>query len=193
MSDSGQRRYNRVAMALHWIIALAIISMIPFGWWMSDLPNSLDKLQYYQLHKSAGLTVLVLSLVRLGWRLTHRVPPFPPGMAGWERTAATAAHWGFYVLMIAMPLAGWAMVSASPIGVPTDYFFLFHWPHLPVLPDLPEATRERLNETFEFIHSKMAWAFIALLVLHVGAALKHQFHERVDLLQRMIPIPFSNR
>ncbi|MBA4801090.1 MAG: cytochrome b [Euryhalocaulis sp.] len=190
---TGTRRYNAVAMTLHWLIAIAIIGMIFFGWWAGDLPNSTQKLNYFQIHKSVGLTILVLSVARLIWRLTHKTPPYPEQMKAWEKTAATAVHWAFYVLIIAMPLAGWLMVSSSPLGIPTRFFFLFEWPHLPILPGLPRDTKETLDAVFENVHSKMAWVILALLALHVGAALKHQFVERIDLLQRMIPIPFSKK
>lgn len=193
MSQTSAARYNRIAMILHWLIAIAILSMIPFGWWASDLPNSTQKLTYFQIHKSVGLTILILSLTRLGWRLAHKAPPFPEGMAEWEKKAASAVHWAFYVVIIAMPLAGWLMVSSSPLNIPTRYFFLFEWPHLPFLPHLPRDTKKILDAVFETIHSKMAWVIIGLLTVHVAAALKHQFIERIDLLQRMIPIPFSRK
>jgi len=191
MSETAKQRYDAVAMTLHWVIAILIIAMIPFGWWMSDLPNSQFKLEMYQWHKSVGLTILVLSLARLAWRLGHKPPPLPAGMKPWEKTASRAVHLAFYAMIIGTPLMGWALVSASPLNLPTKFFFLFEWPHLPVLPDLARDTKETLSGVFEFFHSKAGWVFIALIAVHVLAALKHQFAERLDLLQRMIPLPFS--
>lgn len=193
MSETEARRYNGVAMMLHWLIALAVGCMIPFGWWMSDLPKGADKLMFFQIHKSVGLTILMLSLIRLVWRLTHTPPPYPPEMKAWEKRAASALHWGFYVLIIAMPLAGWLMVSSSTLDIPTRYFFLFQWPDLPILPNLGHDTKEALEGVFETIHSKMAWVIIVFVTIHVLAALKHQFYGKIDELQRMIPIPFSRK
>lgn len=184
-----QRRYSAVAMTLHWIIAAMIVFQIFYGWWMGDLPNSPEKLRYYQIHKSIGLTILMLSVARLGWRLTHTRPPHLP-MAKWESRLASVVHILFYVLIIGLPLLGWAMVSASTLNVPTQYFFLFEWPHLPLLPDLGRDAKETLGAVLETLHSKGPWVILVLLGLHVAGALKHQFIDRTDELQRMIPIPF---
>ncbi|MGH6949533.1 MAG: cytochrome b, partial [Vitreimonas sp.] len=144
MSGATQR-YTAVAVVLHWAIASAIGLMIPLGFWMHDQSEhgaSGDGLfRAYQLHKSIGLTVLALSLVRLGWRLMHPPPPLPQHMPAWERFAAKATHWGFYVLMIALPLSGWTYVSAGwsihddePLLITTRWFGLFVVPHLFGLP-----------------------------------------------------------
>lgn len=188
-ASQTQRRYSAVAMTLHWIIAAMIIVQIFYGWWMGDLPNGSEKLRFYQIHKSIGLTILVLSVARLAWRLTHKRPAHLP-MAKWEKRLAELVHGLFYVLIIGLPLLGWAMVSASTLNVPTQYFFLFEWPHLPLLPDLGRDTKETLAGMLETLHSSGAWVILVLLGLHVAGALKHQFIDRTDELQRMIPIPF---
>ena len=132
-------RYGTVAMTLHWLIALLIIANICIGLYFADLPHSdPSKLSLAQLHKSIGLTVLMLSLARVAWRLINPVPPLPRGMNPALRFFARATHVLLYVLIIAIPLTGWMLVSASPLGalVPTMYFGLFQWPHIPFLADM---------------------------------------------------------
>ena len=192
------QRYTVVAIVLHWAIAVAIAAMIALGWWMGDALDAADTqaqaIAAFQLHKSVGLTVLALSFLRLGWRLAHPAPPLPQGMKSWERSVAAATHWAFYALIIAMPLTGWLYVSTAwsahddrPLDVPTLYFGLFQVPHLLGLSHLAQDARAALAEALEFSHSKLAWGAIALTVLHVGAALKHQFVDRDGVLTRMVP------
>lgn len=180
-------RYTSAAIALHWLIAFAIIGLIAVGWIMGDLPRG-DPLrtQLYQMHKSFGITVLVLSIGRIVWRLVNPPPPEPP-MPGWQSLAARAVHVAFYGLILIMPITGWILVSAAPQGTPTVLFGVAPWPHIPGLPDLPLETRRELHEPLEFVHSKLAWVIIVLLGLHVGAALKHQFLDRDGLMARMAP------
>lgn len=182
------RRYTTVAITLHWVIAICILTLLASGWWMTsaiDQPASKAfAYRVYQLHKAVGLTVLVLSLARLAWRLGHKPPPLSPSMGRLQRMAAEGTHIVFYVLMIAMPLLGWAMVSASPLGLPTSYFGLFTWPHLPGLAASAEGTLKTL-------HGAGGFVFAALAALHIAAALKHQFVDRDDILMRMLPAPAS--
>lgn len=188
-----QQRYTAVAIALHWIIAFCIIGLIAVGWTMENLDTStLDGRAQYQsivqLHKSFGITVLLLSVARIVWRLMNPPPPEPP-MPGWQAFAANAVHLLFYGLIIVMPLTGWIMASASP-AFETKYFGLFD-ARLPVLPTLPLETREAVDETFESVHSALAWVIVGLLGLHVGAALKHHVVDRDGLLARMAPGVFG--
>jgi cytochrome b561 len=187
-----------VAIVLHWAIATAIVGMIPLGWWMGealeDQSTQAQAIAAFQLHKSIGLTILLLSVARLCWRLLNPPPALPTGMAQWERLAATATHWAFYVVIIVMPLTGWLYVSTGwsvhddrPLEVPTLYFGLFQVPHLFGLAQLTEESRAGLAGALEFSHSKLAWGAIGLAVLHVGAALKHHFLNRDDTLTRMVP------
>ena len=110
-------RYSAVAVALHWVIALCILSMIPMGWWMTaaiEQPGSqAAAYRLFQLHKSIGFLILALTLVRIVWRLTHRPPALPAGMKRWEAFAAHATHAAFYALMLGLPLTGWLYVSAG--------------------------------------------------------------------------------
>jgi cytochrome b561 len=155
---------------------------------MVRIPNedAALKFQIYQLHKSFGVTILLLTLVRIGWRLTHRPPPLPAAMAGWEKVAARGTHGAFYVLLIVVPLLGWAYVSAAPLNVPTFLFGVVPWPHMPFFEGIAE--RKDIAELFEESHEFAAKTVLALLVLHVAAALKHHFIDRDDVLARMLPL-----
>lgn len=183
------RRYTTVAIALHWLIAVAILALIASGEWMSDAirdpASKAFAFRVFQWHKSLGLIVLVLSFARLAWRLSHAPPALPASMGQFPRLAAGATHWLFYGLMIAMPLVGWAMVSASPLGLKTMIFGLFEWPHLPILPTL--ADKAAAESTLKSVHAIGGKIFLALIALHVAAALKHQFVDRDDVLSRMWP------
>lgn len=179
-------RYNAIAKALHWLMAIAIIALIVAGKVMTDLsPSDPMKFQLYQLHKSAGLTILALTLVRIGWRLLHTPPALPASMQPWERYAAGFTHLAFYVLMVAIPMSGWVMTSTSSSGIPTLWFNLFEVPSLPGLASSDEM--EDIHESAEEAHELLANLTIVLLLLHIGAALKHHFWNRDDVLRRMLP------
>lgn len=192
------QRYTAVAIVLHWAIALAILLMLPLGFWMHlsvEAGNTGQGVfQAFQLHKSIGLTILALSLVRLGWRLAHKPPPLPAGMPAWEAFAARATHLAFYFIIIAMPLSGWLYVSAQwsheshqPLPVPTHWFGLFRVPELFGLASQSHAVRAQAADAAFTAHYLLAYAAIALFVLHVGAALKHQFVNRDETLAHMVP------
>jgi cytochrome b561 len=169
-------RYSTPAVVLHWLVALLILAGFPLGIYMVDLPLSPDKLRLYSYHKWIGVTVFVLVAVRLGWRLTHTPPPLPEGMAAWQRRASAIVHGLLYVLMIAIPLSGWLMSSAK--GFQTVWFGV-----LP-LPDLLQKDRE-LGDLLAGVHKALNFTLLALVILHVAAALKHHFIERQPFLQRM--------
>lgn len=191
-------RYGTVAIVFHWTIALAILAMLPLGWWMTsainDPANMGAAFKAYQIHKSIGLTVLVLSVLRLLWRLTHPVPPLPPEMKGWEKLAAHLTHIGFYILIIALPLTGWIYVSAgwsastdSPFAIPTIWFGYFEWPHISMIAGAGDATRSTTARLSLEAHEWLGWGATALIVLHVAAALKHHLVNHDDVLNRMLP------
>ena len=188
MLGNSKTRYGAVAMSLHWLIAAAILFMFWLGPFMANLPET-DERQFplFQLHKSIGLTILVLSLARLAWRLMNPVPDLPAHMAPWECVTARAVHYAFYVLMIVVPLFGWATVSAAPIAVPTMWFGLFEWPHIPFLADLPRAQKQIVEDPLATTHAALAVTMGLLAVLHVAAALKHHFKDRDDVLKHMLP------
>ncbi len=176
-------RYTYGAIILHWVIAVLIIALLVVGLIMGDLPNGPQKYKVYALHKATGITVLLLSFVRLGWRLMHSPPPLPETMPGWEKLASRLSHWGFYVLMLGLPLSGWAMSSAG--GYPISFFGLFQWPLLPGFGELSETMRKTLGGFFGQTHEILAFTTIGLLALHILAALKHGFFNKDEVVYRM--------
>jgi cytochrome b561 len=191
-------RYTNTAIVLHWLIAAAILFMIPLGFWMHrailDPADRALAYKAFQFHKSLGLTILALSLLRLAWRFTHAPPPLPAPMPAWEKLAARTAHWLFYVLMIAMPLTGWLYVSTGwslqygvYLNVPTVWFGLFQIPHLPFFENAADAARKAGAVATLATHWALAWGAVALIALHVAAALKHQFVDRDETMAHMAP------
>ncbi|MEY4978002.1 MAG: hypothetical protein RLZZ352_272 [Pseudomonadota bacterium] len=173
-------RYHPVAVVLHWLLGIALVAIFALGLYMADLPFSPQRLQYYSWHKWAGVTVLLLSFVRLFWRLTHRPPALPAAieqaMPAWQRSAHHATHLGLYGLFFAVPLLGWAYSSAA--GFPVVWFGV-----LP-LPDFVPVS-ETLADVLKPLHKFSALGMAALVLLHVAGALKHQLLDRDGLLQRM--------
>jgi cytochrome b561 len=173
---SALNRYSIPAVVLHWLMALLIFAGFPLGLYMVDLPLSPDKLKLYSYHKWIGVTVFLLVAIRLAWRATHMPPPLPDSVAAWQRRASALVHGLLYLMMIAIPLSGWLMSSAK--GFQTVWFGV-----LP-LPDLVEKNRD-LGELLTEVHKILNFTLLGLVVLHVGAALKHHFIERQPFLQRM--------
>ncbi|HTK34672.1 MAG TPA: cytochrome b [Caulobacteraceae bacterium] len=175
-----------MAIVLHWTIAALILGNLYLGLSYANA-HGLAKFNLLQLHKSIGFTVLGLSLLRLATRLLRRPPPYPDSMKPWEKLAASAVHWGFYVIMIGLPLTGWVIVSASPTNIPTLLFKTVPVPHLEFVHALPMVMRRALETQVSLVHDVLAWGTMALLVLHVGAAMKHQFWNKDGVLYRMAP------
>lgn len=181
-------RYGNVAMTLHWLIAAAIVVNICLGIYMAEILSDNDPTRFpiVQLHKSIGLTVLCLSVLRLLWRIANPIPPLPDSLGPGLKVLARGSHYLFYFLIIFIPLTGWALASSSPLGLPTSYFGLFHWPSIPFLADLTRAQKVPLRHDFARVHMYLAFSAIALLFLHVAGALYHQFRGE-DVLRRMVP------
>jgi len=175
-------RYSTVAIFFHWTIALMIIGLIVFGILMTN-PETPNRFVLYQLHKSFGVMILVLSVLRLVWRLGHKPPALPDGMKPWEHLAAKFTHVAFYAVMIGMPLLGWAMVSASTLPIQTELFWTVPWPDLPFIPESKD-----LEDVLKMLHRNLGKLTIALIALHIGAALKHHLINKDDVLARMAPI-----
>ena len=171
------QRYTGTAIALHWLLALLIIGTFSLGVYMADLPFSPSRLKYYSWHKWAGVSILVLSFVRLAWRITHR-PPANVAMPGWQATAAHATHRLLYALFFIVPLLGWAYSSAA--GFPIVWFGLLQ------LPDFVPVDKV-LAEAIKPWHERSAMLMAALVLLHIAGAAKHQFIERDGLINRMRP------
>lgn len=186
--DTG--RYTGVAIALHWIIAALLASIVVYGWLLTNerdagitsLEQFNDLKSGFNWHKTGGILVLILSLARLGWRLSHRVPPLPDGMKAWERIAARITHIGFYVLMIGLPIGGYMAASAYGSEQPILLFDAIELPKLPI-PQTPEL--QSLTST---MHGTGSWVLVAFVVLHIAAAMKHEFVKNDGVLARMIPI-----
>jgi cytochrome b561 len=179
-------RYDAVAIALHWIIALAIAGQLAMGWSMVAMrPGSFLQFQLYQMHKSIGMTILLLSALRLIWRLLHEPPPLPLSMPAWARRLARFSHIALYVLLLALPLSGWAVVSASPFNIPTLLYGVVPLPHIPVLASL--SNKGAVEPVLKALHEIGGWILLALLVGHIVAALRHHFLLHDDVLVRMVP------
>ena len=181
-------RYSHVAIALHWTIAVLLLSNIGIAWYFNTL-HGMARLSPIALHQSIGLTVLVLSVARLVWRLVNPPPKLPGYVSGWERVLSTIVHWGFYVVMIGLPLTGWAMRSASPLHhiLPIKLFFI-PWPAIGPLASMAPDQAKSAEHLFEGAHGLLGKLAYGLIVLHVAGALKHQFVSRDDVVARMIPI-----
>lgn len=171
-------RYTRTTMTLHWLMAVLIFGIVPLGIYMHDLPLSPGKLQFYSYHKWIGVTIFMLVVLRLLWRATHTPPALPASMPRWQQRASQIVHVGLYGLLLAVPLSGWLMSSAK--GFKTVWFGV-----LP-LPDLM-AKNKVLGEFLSEIHEVLSFTLVALVLLHVAAALRHHFVERDDVLRRMLP------
>ncbi|NMM18800.1 MAG: cytochrome b [Rhodoferax sp.] len=175
-------RYTPLAIALHWLLGLAILVMFTAGVYMADLPFSPLRLKLYNWHKWAGVTFLALSVLRLLWRATHRPPALPKAiitaMPSWQTRAYHATHYLLYLLFFAVPLIGWAYSSAA--GFPIVWFG-----QIP-LPDLLSPNKA-LAEMIKPLHELSAYALVGLAGLHVAAALKHHWVDRDGLLSRMLP------
>jgi cytochrome b561 len=185
--------YTKTAKTLHWLIAAALVCMLTMGWTF-DFFTGTTKFFLIQLHKSVGITILLLSLMRLGWRAIHRAPPLPDYLSKTEKMAAHTVHGLLYIVMITMPLSGWAMVSASPLNLPTILYGVVPWPNMPFLSTL--GNRREVSHFFGDVHGLVAYMLAALAAGHAAAAMKHHFIAHDDLLLRMAPrccAPFLNR
>ncbi len=178
MVAPSPERYGAVAQALHWLIALLIAAMFGLGWFMTSLPIGQQKFELYQLHKSLGITILALVLVRLAWRLVKGAPAWPPGMRPLERRAAGLAHAALYGLILAQPVIGFLQSNAANFPV----VLWERWP-LPALIGSNQPLAERLLG----LHGLMAFVLLLLVALHVLAALRHHFWLKDGVLQRMLP------
>ena len=179
-------RYTRVAMLLHWTVAVLIIANVALGWLAGFLPDAAVR-PTINLHKSIGLTVLGLVALRILWRLTHRPPPFPASYAPAECVGAHAAHALLYVLILGIPLSGYLHDSAFAQAAqhPLTLFGLVEIPRLPAFMALEPTTKQRVHGFFFAMHVWLNYALYVLLALHVAGAMKHQLIDRKPELRRM--------
>ena len=183
-NQNSPTRYSAVAQGFHWLIAALIVTQFTLGWVADDLPLGLHKLAVLARHKSFGMTVLMLAVLRLLWRIGHRPPELPAGMSKVERLLAKGTHIFFYVLLFVMPLTGWMMSSAKNYSV--SWFGRFTWPDL-------IGKNEQAFDLLRMTHRSLSWLLFAIATLHILAALKHHFWNKDDVLTRMLPFTKSEK
>jgi len=173
------QRYHPVSIGLHWMIVALVLAQLALGWWMIEIPKDPPgaRASWFNLHKSIGLTIGALMLVRLGWRVAHPAPPLPLSMASWQRTAAHVSHWLLYACLILQPL--WGYLGSTFTKYPIKYFGMtlprWGW-------DAPA-----LKDLFSTLHFATVWVLMAVIALHVAAALKHLLIDRDEVFYRMWP------
>jgi cytochrome b561 len=167
--------YTRISRSLHWLMAILVIGMLVLGWFMMSIEKDPGSGWYFMLHKSIGLIVLTLALLRLLWRLGNKPGPLPKQIPHWQVKAAKISHWLLYGALIAMPLAGLTGALYSKDGIA---FFGYQLPKI-------LASNHDLSELFFSVHSTIAWALAGLISLHVLAALKHLVIDKDGVFQRM--------
>jgi cytochrome b561 len=182
--QESRGRYTAVAQALHWIVAALIVTQFTLAWRADDLPLGMHKLALLARHKSFGMTVFMLAILRLAWRMFNPPPTLPDGMSSIERFLARSTHVAFYVLLFAMPLSGLLMSSAKNYSV--SWFGVFTWPNL-------IAPNERGFEFLKSTHYVLSIVLFAVAILHILAALKHHFWNKDDVLTRMLPFTKSEK
>ena len=173
-----RHRYSAVSLTLHWATAAAVLAQILLVA-AGDAAEGPDARLFRDLHKAVGMSILILTLGRIGWRLANPALPAPPGSPTWEKWAAKATHFIFYAILLILPLSGWLASSAA--GRDISWFGLFNWPLLPI-----GGGREVAGQ-FMDVHRLVVKGLYVLLALHVLAALKHQFLDRDNVLRRMLP------
>jgi cytochrome b561 len=176
MKGNTEHSWGIVSRGLHWLMAVLVGAQLTLGWIGHEMENSPAKITWMTGHKSLGLTLLVLLLIRWLWRLSQPVPALPPGSTAFERLGARAAHWAFYLLLLGLAVSGWIIADTSRI--PWEF-----WWTVP-LPDII-GTDRTLHEVAEEAHETVVWCLVTLLTLHVLASAWHQWIRRDDLMRRM--------
>jgi len=182
-------RYTRTAIVFHWVIAVLVIANIALAWTFKTWDDRPWTQYVTNTHKTFGITVLGLALMRLLWRIGHRPPPFSPAIPHWQVRAARAGHAGLYFIILAMPLSGWIYDSAWEwaADVPIDFWGLFEMPRIPWVMDMPPGpAKEALDKIAGKVHVGLSYLLYALLAAHLIGAFKHQWIDRVPTLQRMM-------
>jgi len=169
-------RYTATAVVLHWLMALLIFAALPLGLYMADLKLSPTKLQLFSYHKWIGMTLLILALLRLAWRITHTPPALPDSLPRWQKASSQAVHHLLYLLLFAVPLSGWLMSSAK--GFQTVLFGV-----LPI-PDLIHKDKE-LGQLLGAAHENLNYLLLLLIAVHIAAVIKHRYIDHDEILARM--------
>ena len=173
-------RFGLVSKALHWLTLVLLVGAFTLAVSMVNMPFSPRKLEFYSWHKWLGVTIFLVVLVRLAWRLANPVPLQPSGMPQWQRRFAALSHGALYAILIVMPITGWIMSSA--LNLPVVYLGLIHIPS-------PFGVNRALGETMKLVHLSLAVTLLVLVIIHALAALYHHFALRDDVLRRMLPWP----
>lgn len=176
MKSNTPDSWGSVARLLHWTVASLIVLQFPLGWIGGDLENSPFKVNWMITHKSLGVTILLLMLARLLWRMAQATPHPPAGTPPWQERLAAGVHWSLYAVVLATTLAGWVIADTSRI--PWKW-----WWYLPLPDFLPVVTD--VHEAAEDIHEALGWVLFTVLAVHVAAALWHHFVRRDEVLRRM--------
>jgi cytochrome b561 len=171
-------RYTSTAITLHWLVALLILCAFPLGLYVHEMALSPLKLKLISYHKWLGVTIFLLTVARIAWRASHMPPPLAASIPQWQQSIAHVLHLLLYILLLLIPLSGWLMSSAK--GFPVVYLGLVQ------LPDLVGKDK-LLGDLLLEVHELLNFGLLALVGMHVGAALKHHFIERDDTLLRMLP------
>jgi cytochrome b561 len=175
----GVQRYDKVAIALHWLVAIGVFVMIGLGWYMTGIPKGVPaRTFYYNLHKSIGLTVALVVLIRVVWRWNHQPPPLPPGMPSWMFNASKLSHGLLYALLVLMPAAGFVASNFTKYGV--TYFGLFK-----IGPYFPE--NKDMWELFQGIHHAASVVLVVVIGIHIAAAFTHLLIKKDGVFYRMLP------
>ena len=181
-----QTRYSSVAIILHWTIAAALALQIVLGWRIGDV-EGVTRTAVLQLHKTIGVTILVLTVVRMIWRMTKKPPAMDSSLTPIERFASHWVHMGFYAALMALPLTGWAMVSAQRVGA-MKLLGGLRWPDFPIVTALPGDLQDTLADLLDKSHSALVWVMLGLIALHVAGALKHHYISKDPTVSRMAPV-----
>ncbi|KGE11404.1 MULTISPECIES: cytochrome b [Burkholderia] len=187
-ASHGVPRYTRTAMVLHWLIALGILCNVAIALSADAMPDAWVR-PAIDIHKSIGITVLGLAILRLLWRVSHRPPSLPAWFRRWELRAAHVAHILLYLLMFTLPITGWLHDSAwnGAATHPMSLYYVIPWFRLGFIESLPPAVKDHLHDLFGAMHTWAAYALYVVLAMHILGALKHELFDRESVLRRMLP------
>lgn len=185
---ASEQRYGRVAIGLHWLIALLILGNLALGHYMVGAPMS-SKPVLVPVHIWIGLSVFALSLFRLFWRLTHPKPPYPSKVEPWEARLAGLVQALFYVLMLGLPVLGWLILSSNPPNPHRMVRFLglVPLPFVSALQNLAQPEQKVIHDQFVVAHATGAWIMVGALALHMAGIVKHHLFDRIPIINRMVP------
>lgn len=187
MQESAQK-YSKIAIYLHWIIAILLIFNVILGWIAELLPEANIRFAI-DTHKSIGISVLGLVILRVLWRFSHQPPPLPQSFKSWELTLAKLGHIGLYAMMLSIPISGWMHDSAwkdAPTH-PMQLFYAIPWPRISFIQNVEPTFKENLHDVFGAVHEWLGYILVALFVLHIAAVIKHSWLDKKPIIGRILP------